>query len=97
MDVLAACFRAPSFLARYLPADDTAVQGALELGEGRRVVPLVRLVHGDTKPETRERLALAFNSPLFPEILVSSSVMGEGDFPDTVAFRWLRRTQESSG
>ena len=174
VDVLAAYFRAPSFLARYLPLDDPAVQRALELGEGRReilepglaalrhgilehvdqshqtyldrvyqfldfavelaeraqvrldegdeeddesddplemclravsvyaqprrfedeerdeipsdadddgsyrVVPLVRLVHGDMKPETRERLALAFNSPLFPEILVSSSVMGEG-------------------
>jgi superfamily II DNA/RNA helicase len=38
----------------------------------------VRLVHGDTKLETRERLARAFNSPLFPEILVSTSVMGEG-------------------
>jgi hypothetical protein len=43
-----------------------------------RVVPLVRMVHGDTKQEVRERLALAFNSPLFPEILVSSGVMGEG-------------------
>lgn len=43
-----------------------------------RVVPLVRIVHGETKPETRERLALAFNSPLFPEVLVSSGVMGEG-------------------
>lgn len=43
-----------------------------------RVVPLVRMVYGDTPPDTRDRLALAFNSPLFPEILVSSSVMGEG-------------------
>lgn len=43
-----------------------------------RVVPLVRMVYGETKAETRDRLALAFNSPLFPEILVSSSVMGEG-------------------
>jgi hypothetical protein len=174
IEVLAAYFRAPSFLARYLPLDDQAVQRAWELKEGRRellepalaslrrgilektdhsnqtyiervrqfldfavelaeraechigdgadeddeavdplavcletvsvysrprkiedidrddvemsgdddgsyrVVPLVRMVHGDTKPETRERLALAFNSPLFPEILVSSAVMGEG-------------------
>ncbi|MFN9291352.1 MAG: helicase-related protein, partial [Planctomyces sp.] len=31
-----------------------------------------------TPAETRDRLAQAFNSPLFPEILVSSSVMGEG-------------------
>lgn len=43
-----------------------------------RVRPLVRMVFGDTPPATRDRLALAFNSPLFPEILVSSSVMGEG-------------------
>lgn len=43
-----------------------------------RVMPLVRMVYGETKPETRDRLRLAFNSPLFPEILVSSSVMGEG-------------------
>jgi len=43
-----------------------------------RVMPLVRMVYGETKPEVRDRLMLAFNSPLFPEILVSSSVMGEG-------------------
>ncbi|UUO07898.1 hypothetical protein M4951_06175 [Blastopirellula sp. J2-11] len=175
IEVLAAYFRAPSFLARYLPLDDSAVQRAWELSEGRRevlepgilalrrgieehtdrsnqtylsrveqfldfaielaerarydsnsislndqdepndplrecldsvsvysrprrpdrvdseeddpddeddgsyrVVPLVRIVHGDTPLETRERLALAFNSPLFPEVLVSSGVMGEG-------------------
>ena len=176
VEVLAAYFRAPSFLARYLPLDDPDVQRAWEPGEGRRevlepglralrrgsqeqtdqsnqtymsrveqfldfavelaerahydreagsdededepddplqeclsavsvysrprrpdkldahddqdeldedegtyrVVPLVRIVHGDTKQETRERLALAFNSPLFPEVLVSSGVMGEG-------------------
>lgn len=181
VDVLAAYFRTPSFLARYLPLDDQDVRRAWELGEGRpevlgpgiralrrgileqtdqskqtyitrveqfldfavdlaeraqydrkpasdepedetddplqeclnavsvysrprrlekldvddqgddddqdegadddgsyRVVPLVRIVHGGTNPKTRERLALAFNSPLFPEVLVSSSVMGEG-------------------
>ena len=173
IEVLAAYFRAPSFLARYLPLDDPDVKRAWELGVGRkeilepglaslrrgileqtdqsnqtymtrveqfldfavelaeraeyrvgdeeeedevsdplqrcldavsvysrprkvedldrddaedsseddgsyRVVPLVRMVHGETKPDTRERLALAFNSPLFPEILISSSVMGEG-------------------
>ncbi len=38
----------------------------------------VRLVYGKTKEETRERVMLAFNSPLFPEILVSSKVLGEG-------------------
>jgi SNF2 family DNA or RNA helicase len=43
-----------------------------------RVMPLVRMVYGKTETEIRDRLMLAFNSPLFPEILVSSSVMGEG-------------------
>lgn len=43
-----------------------------------RAAPLVRRVHGETPSTTRDRLALAFNSPLFPEVLVSSSVMGEG-------------------
>lgn len=38
----------------------------------------VRMVFGETKRETRERLMLAFNSPMFPEILISSSVLGEG-------------------
>jgi len=43
-----------------------------------RVLPTVRMVYGDTKREIRERLMLAFNRPLFPEILVSSAVLGEG-------------------
>ena len=43
-----------------------------------RVQQPVRLVYGDTKRETRERLMLAFNSPMFPEILISSAVLAEG-------------------
>lgn len=43
-----------------------------------RVQQPVRMVYGDTKRETRERLMLAFNSPMFPEILISSAVLGEG-------------------
>lgn len=175
VEVLAAYFRSPSFIARYLPLDDADLREAWELGEGRpevinrgraalrrcieettdqsgqtimarllqflmyaveqaeraktkvelgsheaddeandplqelirsvsvysrprrranvdrddirdseeddgsyRVMPLVRMVFGETPTETRDRLAQAFNSPLFPEILVSSSVMGEG-------------------
>lgn len=38
----------------------------------------VRLVNGATKHETRQRLMLAFNTPFYPEILVTSSVMSEG-------------------
>lgn len=175
VEVMAAYFRSPSFVARYLPLDDRDLREAWELGEGRpevisrgraalrrcimetpdqsnqtifhrvcqfldfaveqaerartcvelgeaesddeardplqdllravavysrprhranidrddvddqdvddgsyRVVPLVRMVRGGVDDETRDRLAQAFNSPLFPEILVSSAVMGEG-------------------
>jgi SNF2 family DNA or RNA helicase len=39
---------------------------------------VVRALLGETKREVRERLMLAFNSPLFPELLVSSGVLGEG-------------------
>lgn len=43
-----------------------------------RAIRLVDMIYGDTEIERRDRLMLAFNSPLFPEILVCSSVMGEG-------------------
>jgi SNF2 family DNA or RNA helicase len=41
-------------------------------------MPVVRMVFGETKPFVRQRMMFAFNSPLFPEILVSSPVLGEG-------------------
>lgn len=41
-------------------------------------LPNVRLANGTIKPETRRRLLLAFNAPLFPEILIASSVLAEG-------------------
>jgi helicase-like protein len=43
-----------------------------------RVLQPVRMVFGETKPDARQRLMLAFNSPMFPEILISSAVLGEG-------------------
>ncbi|GIW90694.1 MAG: hypothetical protein KatS3mg109_1126 [Pirellulaceae bacterium] len=43
-----------------------------------RLMPNVRLVNGDTKSETRQRLMLTFNTPFYPEILIASSVMAEG-------------------
>jgi hypothetical protein len=42
------------------------------------LLPNVRLVNGEVKPETRRRLLLTFNTPLFPEILVASRVLAEG-------------------
>lgn len=73
------------FLAEYLNAVAVHMSprgdgGAEEGGaEGTyRVGRVVRRVDGHTKPEVRRRLMLAFNSPLFPEVLVSSAVLGEG-------------------
>jgi ERCC4-related helicase len=49
-------------------------------GQGRRelLLPNVRLVNGSSSPETRQRIMLTFNSPFFPEILITSNVMAEG-------------------
>jgi hypothetical protein len=44
----------------------------------RTTLRVVRLVYGETKMDVRQRVMLAFNSPLFPEILISSAVLGEG-------------------
>ena len=41
-------------------------------------LPNVRLANGNVAEETRRRLLLAFNTPLFPEILIASSVLAEG-------------------
>ncbi len=54
--------------------EDDELQGA----GSESLVPNVRLVNGTTRPETRQRLMLAFNTPFHPEILVASSVMAEG-------------------
>jgi len=43
-----------------------------------RLVPNVRLVNGSTKSDTRQRLMLTFNTPFYPEILVTSNVLAEG-------------------
>ena len=80
-DPLQSCLDAVSVYSRPRKAEDIDRDDAEDSTEddgSYRVVPLVRMVHGDTDSDARERLALAFNSPLFPEILISSSVMGEG-------------------
>ncbi|GIK61816.1 MAG: hypothetical protein HND40_06550 [Ignavibacteriota bacterium] len=42
------------------------------------LIPNVRLVNGDTKSETRQNLMLTFNTPFYPDILITSSVLAEG-------------------
>ena len=46
-------------------------------GRGARLSP-VRRAYGQTRREDRERLIAVFNTPFAPDILVASSVMGEG-------------------
>ena len=43
-----------------------------------RLLPNVRLVNGQTRSDTRQRLMLTFNTPFYPEVLIASSVMSEG-------------------
>lgn len=40
--------------------------------------PNVRLVYGATKQAARQKIMLTFNTPFYPEILVTSSVLAEG-------------------
>ena len=48
-------------------------------GDGAELLlPNVRLVNGTTRPDTRRRLMLTFNTPFYPEVLVASNVMAEG-------------------
>ncbi|MCX7632588.1 MAG: helicase-related protein [Turneriella sp.] len=50
----------------------------LEAAGGHTLSDLVRSVDGATDQDTRNRLVLSFNSPLFPEILIASAIFGEG-------------------
>jgi ERCC4-related helicase len=56
--------------------------GKLESGTGAREgevrLPNVRLANGEVERETRLRLLEGFNTPFLPDILIASSVMGEG-------------------
>jgi len=57
------------------------VGAAFDPGEGSvdtALLPNVRLANGDVRDETRRRLLLTFNTPLFPEVLIASSVLAEG-------------------
>ena len=49
-----------------------------ERDETAQITANVRLINGGTDPDTRARLLLAFNTPFFPEVLVTTSVMAEG-------------------
>ncbi|TWU54899.1 ATP-dependent helicase HepA [Rubripirellula tenax] len=54
--------------------EDDELQG----DKAEQLLPNVRLVNGQTRSETRQRLMLTFNTPFYPEVLVASSVLSEG-------------------
>lgn len=56
-------------------ASELAAEG---LGERERLIPTVRLANGEVDHAARQRLMLAFNSPLLPEVLIASQVLAEG-------------------
>jgi hypothetical protein len=59
----------------------SAQEGLMEgedTGSREGLVPNVRLANGEVRRDARRRLMLAFNTPFFPEVLISSAVMGEG-------------------
>jgi len=62
----------------YYGRSDTFDQDELQGAEADALVPNVRLVNGATNRETRQRIMLTFNTPFFPEILITSAVMAEG-------------------
>ena len=57
--------------ALFDPAEGVADETAM-------LLPNVRLANGEVRAETRRTLLLTFNTPLFPEILIASSVLAEG-------------------
>jgi hypothetical protein len=58
-------------------ADDLLLPGE-DIDRREALLPNVRLANGGTSREARRRLMLTFNTPFFPEVLISSAVMGEG-------------------
>jgi ERCC4-related helicase len=56
------------------PAENRGISDAA----GAVLLPNVRLANGEVRQETRQRLLLTFNTPLFPEVLIASSVLAEG-------------------
>jgi hypothetical protein len=62
----------------HVGATDAFDPGEVDDSQRALLLPNVRLVNGQVKKETRRRLLLTFNTPLFPEILIASRVLAEG-------------------
>lgn len=57
---------------------DDLEQDELSADTDNTVMANVRLCYGATKQETRQKLMKTFNTPFFPDILITSNVMAEG-------------------
>ncbi len=57
---------------------DAFSEDELQGDRSEHLAPNVRLVNGQTKQDSRQRLMLTFNTPFYPEVLIASSVMAEG-------------------
>jgi hypothetical protein len=64
--------------AEVAKAFDAAEQKVSSKHDKALLLPNVRLVNGEVRTDTRQKLLLAFNTPLFPEVLIASSVLAEG-------------------
>jgi hypothetical protein len=56
--------------ALFDPAENRGISGAA----GAALLPNVQMANGEVHQETRQRLLLTFNTQLFPEVLIASSV-----------------------
>lgn len=61
-------------------ADVSKTYSADEIQGARteQLLPNVRLVNGEIRQETRQKLMVTFNTPFYPEIIIASNVMAEG-------------------
>jgi hypothetical protein len=68
----------------YMDAVESIQTGDIRVGErsepdaSTTLGANVRLINGGTDTELRDRLLLAFNTPFYPEVLITTSVMAEG-------------------
>lgn len=57
---------------------DRRMQAVIDSLSGRRADDRVVYVSGATGPDTRQRAVDGFNTPLYPEVLIATPVLGEG-------------------
>ncbi|MDQ5807529.1 MAG: SNF2-related protein [Actinomycetota bacterium] len=90
-DAVARLLATPPWPDRFIDLAQEAVdvmahQGARQAADrvGRLVAALragrrrVQFIHGQTKQDTRQNAVDGFNTPMYPEIIISTAILGEG-------------------